>query len=104
MKRLVNRNHSSLTSRYIFPLLSTIFFISSYLKRASEQFSVLKQQSSGMNRREEVLKKMAAAFDGFEELVRLLEVSFPVKIYFRSDCEFVIRKAASSIKILLNCC
>jgi len=43
------------------------------IQRASEQFSVLKQQSSGMNRREEVLKKMAAAFDGFEELVRLLE-------------------------------
>jgi len=38
------------------------------VQRASEQFSVLKQQTAGINKREEVLKKVAAAFDGFQEL------------------------------------
>ena len=45
------------------------------LQRASEQFSVLKQQGGGANTREETLKKLAAAFDGYQELSAHLQVT-----------------------------
>ncbi|CAK8671406.1 unnamed protein product [Clavelina lepadiformis] len=38
------------------------------VQRASEQFAVLKQQGGGITSREDVLKKMAAGFDRYQEL------------------------------------
>ena len=43
-------------------------------QRASEQFSVLKRQGKGGESREDVLKKTAAAFDKYEELLAHLQV------------------------------
>nr|XP_039266807.1 programmed cell death 6-interacting protein-like isoform X2 [Styela clava] len=43
------------------------------IQRASEQFTTLKSQGAGGNNRDEVLKKIAAAHDGYMELIANLQ-------------------------------